>query len=753
MAEGFDATNGSQVLGVNTAGTQFGLWTGNTDYDEIWEMRFDNCSKKAVMIGGGTASPTMQTCLLDTTLTAMTPMQTMPVSHVDLSCMALDNAGNCYFLSDSAFSAPTPSLVKVPVASLNTPTYTITDGYPFTELMCMLYVPGTFGYAGSNGFNGLTTTTNFVYSYDGATLKKWNPATGALLATKTVYTKPYLSGGISADECDHIFLGSNKTIQEYDVNLNLLNTMAAPDTVFDVRVGPGNTLSDNLLYACGKTFVAAMHIQRLNMTTTATGTCSCSGTATATSCGIGPFTYLWSDGQTTSTATNLCLGTYTVTVTDNGPCIPTIDTAIVTITGGAGSFSVTTTAKNVSCFGSNNGTATANPSGTPPYTYQWNTGATTQSDTGLAPGTYTCVVTQSGGCTDTVKVTITQPGAISYTTTSIPDTCGKTDGVASITVNGGTSPYSYLWNTGATTSSINNAGAGSYTVAIKDSNGCVDAAVVTVSAAGTNIPAGFEANIFTGCYPQCITFTDTAAAGAGPKVVGWEWNFGNGDTSHSQTPTYCYKSAGTYTVSLTVTTLGGCSATVTTPNYITIYPHPQISFSSTPQPAVVLLDPTVQFTGISTGPYPIAAWFWSTFGDASGDTSNLQNPTHTYQDTGEYCPKLYAVDIHGCVDSSVNCLDVEPIFTIYIPNAFTPNGDGLNDVFNAKSNGIQKFEMWIFDRWGMLLYHTTDMTAGWNGSVNNKGSMCMEDTYVYMIDVTDIEKNAHSYIGRVSIVK
>ncbi len=111
------------------------------------------------------------------------------------------------------------------------------------------------------------------------------------------------------------------------------------------------------------------------------------------------------------------------------------------------------------------------------------------------------------------------------------------------------------------------------------------------------------------------------------------------------------------------------------------------------------------------------------------------------------------MDIHGCVDSATNCLIVDPLYTLYIPDAFTPNNDGINDVFMAKGTYIKDFEMYIFDRWGMKLFHASDIMDGWNGKVNNGSTICQEDTYVYLINVTDTKGNKHSYNGKVTLLK
>ncbi len=170
-----------------------------------------------------------------------------------------------------------------------------------------------------------------------------------------------------------------------------------------------------------------------------------------------------------------------------------------------------------------------------------------------------------------------------------------------------------------------------------------------------------------------------------------------------------------------------------------------------PQPAS-MLQPTIQFTDNSTDAYGIAAWSWS-FGDATDSVAYSQNASHTYQDSGTYCGDLVVTNIHGCVDSVKNCLVIDPIYALYIPSGFTPNGNGRNDVFMPKGNDIKSFEMYIFDRWGMQLFHSTDINNGWNGAINGNGTICQEDTYVYLITVYDSKNIKHSYTGSINLIK
>ncbi len=229
------------------------------------------------------------------------------------------------------------------------------------------------------------------------------------------------------------------------------------------------------------------------------------------------------------------------------------------------------------------------------------------------------------------------------------------------------------------------------------------------------------------------------------------WTFGNGDTSHETNPIFCYPSSGVFSVGLTVVSDSGCSSTLSKLNLITVYSHPNAAFTLTPQPATIL-SPTIQFTDKTTDQYSLEYWWW-TFGESGGATSNIENPSHTYSDTGSYCARMIVMDIHGCTDTATNCLIIDPVFNLYIPDAFSPNGDGKNETFQPVGQYIKSFEMYIFDRWGMQLYHTTDINQGWTGKVKGGSAIQQEDTYVYKIYVTDSRNKAHSYVGNVTLLK
>ncbi len=276
--------------------------------------------------------------------------------------------------------------------------------------------------------------------------------------------------------------------------------------------------------------------------------------------GTSPYTYLWSDGQTTASASSLAAGTYTVTATDANGCTISSSATITEPTA----LSEVTTSINVSCNGGTDGSAMITVSGgTMPYTYSWSDGQTTESATGLAAGTYTVTVTDANGCTISSSAIITEPTALSEVTTSTNVSCnGGTDGTATITVSGGTMPYTYLWSDGQTTASATGLAAGTYSVTATDANGC------TISSSATITEPTALSEVTTSTNVSCYGGTDgsamiTVSGGTMPYTYSWS----DGQTTASATGL----AAGTYTV--TATDANGCyimqTVTITEPTLLT----------------------------------------------------------------------------------------------------------------------------------------------------------------------------------------
>lgn len=478
------------------------------------------------------------------------------------------------------------------------------------------------------------------------------------------------------------------------------------------------------------------------------------GSATVTAAGGNPaYTYQWTPvGGTNATASNLTAGTYTAQVTDASGCTAT--TSIV-ITQPALLVATMLGHTNVLCGGDSSGTATVKATGgTPSYTYNWLPyGGTNAVANNLLAGNYTVNVTDANGCQATAFVTLTQPPALILADAGFPTTCnGGSDGQATVIPSGGTPGYTYSWSNGGNTPNINNLTAGKYIITVFDANGCSKSDTVTVNQPAP-IVAAIKADSLAHCAPLCVNFTDLSSdANAGRAIIHWEWNFGDHSTDTVKNPKHCYIAPGLYNVSLTVTDNKGCTSTITVPNMINVYSFPIPSFSMSPQPTTIL-DPEIQFTDKSRDQYgPISTWYWSFNDPKNTQASMLRNPTHKYSDTGLYCATLTVSNKYGCFDSITQCLVISNNYTLYIPDAFSPNGDGINDVFLPKGGALKSFQLYIFDRWGTLLYTTTDFNKGWDGSTKG-GNIAQADTYVYLIEATDNQGNSHRYMGKLSLLR
>ncbi|HTA81889.1 MAG TPA: SBBP repeat-containing protein [Bacteroidia bacterium] len=473
--------------------------------------------------------------------------------------------------------------------------------------------------------------------------------------------------------------------------------------------------------------------------------------------GVPPYSYVWSSftPQTTPTATGLPAGNYSVTVTDSNGCISTLS---LSITQPAGVVTTAATPKAI-CIGQADTISATSTGGTPPYTYVWSTGVTSSSIivNPVVTTTYAVISTLDSnkcpGIADTITVKVYPPLSV---VTITPDTiCPGATAVLNAKGSGGDGTYTYVWQAGniiGDSVSVSPSTDTSFTVTLTDA--CNTPAVtgrVNIVIASTPV-VKFTADSLSGCSPLCVTFTDNSTV-AGGSVSSVLWSFGNGSVSGKSPVTYCYDSSSIYTVSLSVTSNDNCTASYTQPNMITVYSHPTAAFTTSPQ-QVTTVEPTIYFTNESTDAYGIISSLWR-FNEAPFDAiSNDSNTSYVYHDSGEFCPQLTVTNVHGCINTAIQCIDIEPLFTIYIPNAFSPNGDGLNDVFAPKGDYICDYEMYIFDRWGMTLYYTTDLSKGWDGTVFGSTNSVQEDTYIYLIKVTDcMEHNKHSYLGKVTVVK
>ncbi len=382
----------------------------------------------------------------------------------------------------------------------------------------------------------------------------------------------------------------------------------------------------------------------------------------------------------------------------------------------------------------------------------------------------TLTVTSDSGCISTLSknnyITVNPNPIAQFSTANVCEgTSVQVNDLSTIPPN--ETIQSYVWNFGDGSSVNTNqsvpgghlyASANSYNLAlvVVSNSGCIDSITKPV-VVNPNPDVSFKASDTLGCEPLCISFQNFSTILTGLNVQ-WAWNVGDGSTiNNSQTFDHCYTNDSLYapnffTVTLAVTSDSGCVSSLTKNNYIVVYPAPDASFTVHPQTAVIT-DPVISISDLSTG---ANFWTWN-FGDPQSlvlDTSSDFNPgPHAYSDTGTYTITLITTTQYNCIDTTYETIIIDPDFLFYIPNAFTPDGDGVNDGFTGKGVFIKEFEMTIFDRWGNLIYSSTDINKPWDGKANHGTEIAQSDVYVYVFKVTDFKMIKHKYKGIVTLVR
>lgn len=394
--------------------------------------------------------------------------------------------------------------------------------------------------------------------------------------------------------------------------------------------------------SCGAVSCITVKVVPLAVSAVATGvTCpdNNDGSVTATpEGGTAPFTYAWSNGQTTQTIQNLAPGTYSVTVTDSKGCSANASATVAS----KPPLILTINSTQPSCTDDTNGTVTAFPSGgTPPYTYLWNTGATTQGLFGVGAGTYTVTVTDNKGCEVSKTIILEPKSELEITVTGTNETCPDNDnGSATVMPIGGFSSVSFAWSNGAGTQSINNLAPGTYTVTVTDEAGCTATGSYTVQPAADLILEVTSTNVTT-CDAANGTASANVTAGIAPYTYAWS----NGAT----TAMISNLVGGMYTV--TITDARGCTKT----GSVTITEPPAISVNVVANGPICPGATTGQATANVVGGTAPFTYAWSN-GGTTAMTSNLSAGTYT----------VTVTDANGCDANASATIMESPAISVNI---------------------------------------------------------------------------------------
>ncbi len=451
----------------------------------------------------------------------------------------------------------------------------------------------------------------------------------------------------------------------------------------------------------------------------------CNGNSTgsissSTSGGTGTYSYLWSTGATGAAIISLPTGSYSLTVSD-GICTATSSASVSQPS--ALSLSIASSS-NAGCgAGANQGSITLNTGGgSTPYQFAWSNGATSQNISGLSVGNYSVTLTDNNGCRLAVSQTITNGGIVLSLNSAVDTICfGATNGSIAVTATPAAGA-SFLWNTGATASSLSNLPAGSYTVSATNVNAgvtCTDVLSVVIrqpSAALTTTVSEIQGLDCSGDEVAILSNTPTGGWGG----YSYLWSTGNTNASLSGI------GAGTYSVS--VSDSEGC----------------QTNASGTINPVLIpQLDAWVSSVGLSSITVDLGAtvdinagfnelgvtYTWS-------PAANLANPNLAATSVGTPSEGTF---VYVVTATAGNCSATDSVSILVrasflgFPTAFTPNGDGDNDRFRPiqlNTEFVKNFR--VFNRWGQMIYETTDLNdGGWDGTY--KGAEQPREVYIYYL--------------------
>ncbi len=455
--------------------------------------------------------------------------------------------------------------------------------------------------------------------------------------------------------------------------------------------------------------------------------------------------YQWIAGPLSQNYTVNATGIYTLVVTEqstgcsSNATVTVVQLPILHLVASASSI----------CFSSTVSSATAvAANGIGPYTYLWNdaNNQSTPTATALPLGTYVVIVTDQGtGCVKSKIVTVSQ---LPQLTVTIQTTNSSVCQRQSITLNALTNsnpPLTYSWSNNQITNPLQTAiiSNTNFFVTVTDKNGCSGSASIFITAL-PQPDINFSASKLSGCEPLCVAFTATSQTG-----IYYNWNFGSNNGSNTISPTKCFN-AGNYNVSLTVTASNGCSTIKTINDYIHVYPQPIASFIAFPNPAT-MLEPLVNFTNTSIG---ASNYYWDFGLPGQAIYSYQLNPSYNYSNSGSYLVALVATNNYGCADTAFSYVEIEEDHTLYIPNAFTPDENGLNETWGPHGTGISNkdYELQVFNRWGQQIFSSNTFEDRWNGTY--KGVIVKEDVYAYKLQLKfNKESKIRFFAGHVTVLK
>lgn len=306
----------------------------------------------------------------------------------------------------------------------------------------------------------------------------------------------------------------------------------------------------------------------------------------------------------------------------------------------------------------------------------------------------------------------------------------------------------YLWNhnVGNETAFNQEETVQTYVVCGTDLNGCIGVDSITITLIPNPQPSFVLSETESCNLPTTVYFQNTTQTNL--AILDCAWDFGTFAPLHVvEGASATYHDVGCYDVSLTLTYANGCASTTTILDAFCLHPSPEAAFSmltSNPQSGF-----PVNFNNLSEG-----AEFYTWQVDSDQSVSNYTDFETTFDTHGNHVITLVAMNEFGCTDTAMQVIQVENVPLFYVPNAFTPNGDGHNNSFQPLIGAgiqVETFHLYVFNRWGELIFETSDIENGWDGK--SKNADCPEGNYVWKIEFKCLESTNQVHSGHVSLIR
>ena len=471
------------------------------------------------------------------------------------------------------------------------------------------------------------------------------------------------------------------------------------------------------------------------------------GTVTITPTGgTGAYSYTWNGAAGTNPQAGLSANTYAVVVTDGNNC--TFSTTVVVTEPAA--IVLALVATDATCFGAPNGSVDANPTGgTQPYGFVWSNGDAGQIIFGLQAGLYRVTVTDGNGCTASAGANVNEPFPLSFNLHAEQVKCpGDMNGsIEVLSPAGGTPPYNYSATPDGANfyfpssgTKIEGLASGYYAVIMSDGNGCTLVDTAFVPAPISDVYSSSADS--TSCYGP--TYADGAIFVRGFTIQNSPYQFSVDGSPLQYSGDFYGLTAGPHTV-LAVNYFG-CDTTFTV-----VVPEPADAFAEAlPGDTTLALGQSVQL-GSTFGPYPystIVGYSWSPTNGLS--CTDCPDPVvTTYARQTQY--ELIITYNGTCTTKASLTVNVEGAEPFFVPNSFSPNGDGNNDLFQVYGVGIKTIDLKIFNRWGELIFQSNNQFDGWDGTY--KGELQPPGVYVYNVFVTYLNDKREQKVGSITILR